>query len=348
MHFCSEARRPPTGFSSSAQLAVVRPAARDFVSGGVAQNEGGQWGTANGSRAGARLAEPIYLIVNADDYGYFPCVSRGILAAARQGAVTATGILANAPFLDEQLGWLRSAPSLDVGVHLNLTRGTPITDGMRHRLRRSRGQFVRKEQMAAALLTGQLTVADVRAEWQSQIEACLAHGLRPQFLNSHEHVHMLPPLFRLIHELARQYAIEHVRYPSAEIPQRCTAGAIVRNLTIGGLGWLNRRRRCHGAILCLGVGPSGRLSFDYLQRLVARLKPGRVYELMCHPGFYDAAEISDSRLRSYHDWEQELAVLTSDDTHGLFANRRVRCVGYRDFSINREASPSAPKSSSHD
>jgi predicted glycoside hydrolase/deacetylase ChbG (UPF0249 family) len=348
MNFCSEARRPPTGFSSSADLAVVRPAARDFVSSGFARDEGGQWGAADGSRAGALLAEPVYLIVNADDYGYFPCVSRGILAAARQGAVTATGILANAPSLDQQLGWLRSAPNLDVGVHLNLTHGTPITDSMRGRLRRWGGQFVRKERMAAALLSGEITVADVRAEWQGQIETCLAHRLRPRFLNSHEHVHMLPPLFRLIHELARQYAIEHVRYPSGEIPHRCTAGAVVRNLTIGALGWINQRHRCHDPMPCLGVGASGRLSFDYLQRLMARLKPGRIYELMCHPGFYDAAEIGDSRLRSYHDWEQELAVLTSDDTHGLFADRSVRCVGYRDFSILRAASPPSAKSSSHD
>jgi chitin disaccharide deacetylase len=332
MHSCSDSRAAPTRFRAAAEPAVLGPGACALVGAGGALNEGEQWGTANASRADARLAEPAYLIVNADDYGYFPCISRGILAAAHQGAITATGILANAPLLEQQLGWLRSAPNLDVGVHLNLTRGTPITDGMRHRLRRWGGQFVSKERMTAAFLTRELTVADVRTEWQGQIETCLAHELSPRFLNSHEHVHMWPLLFPLIHELARQYSIEHVRHPSGEIPQPCTAAAVVRTLTIGALGWLNRGRRRPGAIPCLGVGVSGRLSFNYLERLVARLKPGRIYELMCHPGYYDAAEIKDARLRSYHDWEQELAVLTSADTHGLFAQRGVRCVGYRDFS----------------
>jgi predicted glycoside hydrolase/deacetylase ChbG (UPF0249 family) len=69
---------------------------------------------------------------------------------------------------------------------------------------------------------------------------------------------------------------------------------------------------------------------------------------MCHPGHYDAAEIEDPRLLSYHDWEQELAVLTSDDTRALFANGGVRCVGYRDLSIHREASPSGVQSWIHD
>jgi predicted glycoside hydrolase/deacetylase ChbG (UPF0249 family) len=36
-----------------------------------------------------------YLIVNADDYGIFRCVSKGILEAASHGIVTATGVFAN-------------------------------------------------------------------------------------------------------------------------------------------------------------------------------------------------------------------------------------------------------------
>jgi predicted glycoside hydrolase/deacetylase ChbG (UPF0249 family) len=277
------------------------------------------------------LAEPAYLIVNADDYGYFACVSRGILAAAREGVVRATGVLANARFLEQQLGWLASCPSLDTGVHLNLTSGTPISPRMRRRLDAWSGQFIKKGRMCSALLRGLVTVADVKVEWQSQIEQCLAHGLRPRFLNSHEHVHMLPPLFSLIHELAAQYGIAHVRYPLAEMPQRWTASAVARNLIIHSLGWLNRRRRGATAIPCLGVGDSGRLSFDYLRRLVSVVERGRIYELMCHPGYYAPEEIQDRRLLSYHDWEAELRVLTSEATFALFARHEIRLIGYREL-----------------
>lgn len=278
------------------------------------------------------MVQPAYLIVNADDYGYFPCVSRGILAAARDGVVTATGVLANAPFLDQQLSWLGSCPNLDTGVHLNLTSGTPISSVMRHRLRRWSGQFIKKERMLSALLRGLVTVADVRVEWQGQIELCLAHGLRPRFLNSHEHIHMLPPLFSLIRELATQYGIEHIRFPLGEVPQRWTPGSVARNLIIYSLGWLSRRRRSDATIPCLGVGESGRLSFDYLRRLVSVLERGRTYEMMCHPGYYEPDEIKDRRLRSYHDWEAELRVLTSGATFALFARHGVRLVGYRELS----------------
>ena len=40
-------------------------------------------------------SQPSFLIVNADDYGYFPGISRGIIDAHKDGVVTATGVLAN-------------------------------------------------------------------------------------------------------------------------------------------------------------------------------------------------------------------------------------------------------------
>ena len=129
-----------------------------------------------------RMQQPIYLIVNADDYGYFPCVSRGILAAALGGVVTATGVLANSPFLEQHLSWLKSESRLDVGVHLCLTSGTPVSDRMKRRVRWFGGRFPRKELMSGALLTRAVTVADVRDEWRHQIETCLAARSGPGLL----------------------------------------------------------------------------------------------------------------------------------------------------------------------
>lgn len=64
-----------------------------------------------------------YLIVNADDYGYFSCVTEGILDGAREGVITASGIMANSPALDKHLGFFAEIETLDAGVHLNLSRG---------------------------------------------------------------------------------------------------------------------------------------------------------------------------------------------------------------------------------
>ena len=42
------------------------------------------------------------LIVNADDYGRAPCVSKGILQAHREGIVTSTTVMSNQPRIEAQ------------------------------------------------------------------------------------------------------------------------------------------------------------------------------------------------------------------------------------------------------
>ena len=44
---------------------------------------------------------------------------------------------------------------------------------------------------------------------------------------------------------------------------------------------------------------------------------------MCHPGEFDAQEVTDTRLLRYHDWEGELRTLTSPAARELL--RRMEC-----------------------
>jgi predicted glycoside hydrolase/deacetylase ChbG (UPF0249 family) len=81
----------------------------------------------SGQLTDGHTPEPAYLIINADDYAYFDCVSRGILDCVPQGTVTATGVFANSTWLDEHASWLAASPDVDVEVHSNLTDHLPLT-----------------------------------------------------------------------------------------------------------------------------------------------------------------------------------------------------------------------------
>jgi predicted glycoside hydrolase/deacetylase ChbG (UPF0249 family) len=276
--------------------------------------------------------QPAYLIVNADDYGYYDCVSRGILEAARHGIVTATGIFATSVNLKEHTGWLADVDSLDTGVHLNITDQAPLTAAMKKKLSRWAGRFPDKYTVARAVLSGAISARDVKLEWQAQIERCLEQGLDIDFLNSHEHIHMLPSLFPVIQELAAEYDILHVRFPTSELLQDLAIGAVIRDVAMKVAGLYNRRRREPTARF-LGMGSSGKLNMKYLQQRLPKLKPGSVYELMCHPGFTDNSEISDPRLLQYHDWNGERETLTNPGARDMLNDCGIRLIGYRHLEI---------------
>jgi predicted glycoside hydrolase/deacetylase ChbG (UPF0249 family) len=283
--------------------------------------------------SGASARKPAYLIVNADDYGYFDCVSRGILESARQGIVTATGIFATSINFKEHAGWLADVDSLDTGVHLNLTDQVPLTAAMVKKLSRWAGRFPDKYSVAKGVLSGAISARDVKLEWQAQIERCLEQGLNIEFLNSHEHIHMLPPLFTVVQELATEYGIPHVRFPASELFQELAIGAVIRDVAMKVAGLYNRHRRREPAARFLGMGSSGKLSMKYLQQCLPKLKPGSVYELMCHPGFADNSEISDPRLLQYHDWNGELETLTNPEVKDILDSCGIRLIGYRHLEI---------------
>lgn len=260
--------------------------------------------------------EPIHLIINADDYGYYPSISQGIIDAASSGAVTATGILANSPDLKTQLGWLDSIGNLDLGVHLNLTFKQPLTAHMANKLTYWGGDFPGVYEITLMLLTGKITIQDIRQEWRAQIEACQPRKLL--FLNSHEHIHMLPVLFPLTLELAQEYQIPHVRLTQAEWIIPVTASSLIRNSLMYTMHAINQPRLKQAPPILLGLSRSGKLDYAYLNEVFSTLIPGKSYELMCHPGRFDASQISDPKLMTYHDWDGELMLLQSPDVHALY------------------------------
>ena len=68
------------------------------------------------------------LIVNADDFGYSESISAGIMRAHRDGIVTATTLMTNAPHTSGAAKLARATPTLDVGVHLVVTFDRPLAD----------------------------------------------------------------------------------------------------------------------------------------------------------------------------------------------------------------------------
>ena len=67
------------------------------------------------------------LIVNADDYNTDPERNRGIIEAARTGILTSASVLTNMSGLEGSLDALEQVLGAHMGVHLNLTRGRPLS-----------------------------------------------------------------------------------------------------------------------------------------------------------------------------------------------------------------------------
>jgi predicted glycoside hydrolase/deacetylase ChbG (UPF0249 family) len=277
-------------------------------------------------------AAPARLVVNADDCGYLPAVTRGIVAGIDAGAITATGLLANGPCFEQAAALLNRGRGVDCGVHLNLTWGAPLTAKMAAALARSGGRFPPPARLALAVLAGDIDLALVAEEWRVQIARARDAGLAIAFLNTHQHVHLLPPLHRVPVGLAAREQVRWVRWLRPDAAPIRTPAAFGRRLALATLGAAfggetqRQVSQLGTPIPCVGFASSGRLGVGDLVRLAGRLAPGSRTELMCHPGYDDPT--APPPLRRYHRWESELAALCSVEFRAACARHNVDLVGF--------------------
>lgn len=251
------------------------------------------------------------LIINADDLGLTPGVTRGIMDAHLKGVVTSTSALMNSPYIANSLALARQvAPNLGIGVHLVLTRGKPLrppddvptlVDG--------HGNFYKLHQLTRHV--EDLNLDEIRAEWQAQIEAFIAAGRQPDHLDSHHHSsYSNQSLFTIMLELAREYNLP-IRHPS--IPESAYSGNETMNAVLG-------QYSIRSPQACITSFYGQAVSMANLAAILSTIPEG-VSELMCHPGYADSELIEGSSYNTAR--EQELQVLTSPETKAAVEINRI-------------------------
>jgi predicted glycoside hydrolase/deacetylase ChbG (UPF0249 family) len=225
------------------------------------------------------------LIVTADDVGLHAGMTEGAINAHREGIVTACSIVANGAAFDDAVARLHDMPSLEVGVHLTLVEERPLTS---IRAPKKYTSFV------PLYLARVISIAAIERELRAQIERVLASGLRVTHLNGHQHLHLLPRIFRVVRELAREYAIPYVRIVDDH-------GGAARPLSMRALSSLGRRAKKIGLTndRTVGVACAG-----HLEDVVPLLDHVRgVTELVTHPG------VGVNGYAWGYDWDRETRAL---------------------------------------
>jgi hypothetical protein len=253
-----------------------------------------------------------FIIINADDYGRTPGVSRGIREAHLGGIVSSTTVLINQPnAMDDLLQARDETPDLSIGLHLNLTLGNPILPGEQiSSLVTSSGQFLPRDGLFQSLHA--IDPEHVYAEWQAQIEMMTDCFQKPDHLDSHHHVALLnSEIWGKCLWLAKEYACP-VRPPFPDDLGEAALGSFIPPES------MEFAKEVAPAMLReYGVNsPDAFLAGFFaagatqskLDQILGQARPG-VTELMCHPGCADPALIGSSGYA--FEREKELQLLTS-------------------------------------
>lgn len=224
------------------------------------------------------------LCITADDYGLTAEGNAAIEALAARGAVSAVSVMVHAGAELGGLDRLR-ATGVPLGLHLVLTRERPLSDALAGTsLLDGDGRLPGSWRRLFAKLTMRPRLRSrLGREAQAQRDRFLALGLPLAFVNSHEHVHLFPPLWTEVAALLARTPGVAVRTALGQRPRRARAGLLA---LASRLSWAVRPLEERLRLSPLGVDDSGRLALATLPRLFAAaraVRPPALAELVVHP-----------------------------------------------------------------
>ncbi len=263
---------------------------------------------------------PPRLIVNADDFGMHSSINAAIVEGHQQGIVTSCSLVADGAndAFHEAAALAHANPTLDVGLHFVLV-GLP-------------GLPAAFPEFLTEYWTFRFPPSRIEQLLRHQLETLAASGIVPTHIDSHQHLHALPGVMRVVCRVAVEHGIPAIRLPLEQSTDNAPLARIAASKVLGLASFVaSAQIRKYGLWQpdhFLGMAASGYLTEDALLRLIDRVPATGVTEILCHPGIDNRA--LEERYGWGYDWLTELKAVTSEAVKRRVEERGIMLTTFAD------------------
>ncbi|TCL37276.1 hopanoid biosynthesis associated protein HpnK [Anaerospora hongkongensis] len=277
------------------------------------------------------------LIVNADDFGLHELINDGIVEAHVAGCVTSTSIMAGGDSFEHAVRLAGKHPKLGVGVHLTLVGARPIARGDIHTLVTRKGDFFPNYgQFVKRYVSGQIAKEHIEWELHCQMQKVAGTGIKITHIDSHQHLHVLPGLAKVISRVAKEFNVNKIRIPAEPISflgmgfpdisrffakTALTGCSLLAKSIYTKMGFLFPQH-------FFGMLAGGTMRQSSLLHILKELPEG-ISEIMVHPG-KDTQALEQSFPWGYH-WQEELEALKCKEVLESIKKHEIQLVNYREI-----------------
>jgi len=290
------------------------------------------------------------LIVNADDLGIHPRIDAGIFEAFEQGVLTSATLLVTTPFTENAAREARRL-KLPLGLHFSLTLGQAVAS------RAVVPDLVDQDNnlslsAAKLMMLGKPNgryrdiYRQICCEIDAQFAAACALGLSLSHVDSHQHIHTNPHIFRMLEGAAERYGLKSLRLSRERLYAFEARTHLFANLkrlnpikvVLAGLVGHKITPRLITPDYFFGLMYSGQVTPLAMARFLAHVgRHGGVYEIGLHPGHAAPPGENVYPQPGYNDFissphrEAELRLLTNAQTRALIDAHGIRLMSYHDL-----------------
>ena len=155
------------------------------------------------------------IIVNADDFGKSPEVNQGIAMCFERKLINRTTLMVNMPHAAEAVELAtRHGFVNQVGLHLNLTEGKPLTDDILHLGYTDAHDCMTKDlihRLRHTMFLGSRGTQALKQEIEAQMQLFSDFGLKNCHVDSHHHIHNELHILGHTISAAKKYGFKSMR-----------------------------------------------------------------------------------------------------------------------------------------
>lgn len=278
------------------------------------------------------------LLVNADDFGRHELINRAVEIAFQTGCLRSATLMAGGIAFGDAIRIAKENPGLGVGIHFTLANGNPVLppenipslvtpEGIFHD---NYVIFMKK------YFSGQIALSEIRAELAAQLQKILRAGLKPTHFDSHQHLHHIPGVIEIALELAAAENIFAMRTANTKIfdGELNSFGQFVGRFGLSSLAKF-AAYKAHNKNFATpehftGIVAGESVSENFLLKLLDNLQDGTT-EVMLHPGTDN--KILQDFCQWEHNFEEELAAVTSPKILSLLAEKNISAVNFSELRL---------------
>lgn len=243
----------------------------------------------------------------ADDLGLYESVNDGTIFLLKNGKIDGASLMANGVAFNDaiqKIGDLKNK----VGIHFVLVEEKSLS-GIE--LPKNHKTFFIK------YILGLIKLPDIEKELRAQLDKVIGAGFAPQFINSHQHLHLLPGIMSIVIKIAKEKGIKYIRLVNEPIHGR---GKLFRKLQLIFLRFLSNlaKQKLNTANLefngfFVGFINAGNFSLEDIKMAekLTNQNPKFIIEAGCHPGNENTELKEKYKWGQLYNWKKELDLLES-------------------------------------
>lgn len=259
------------------------------------------------------------MIINADDFGISENVNNAVCEAFKRGVINRTTIMVNMPCCEQAAELAKENGFFDsVGLHINLTEGTPLTQKCRNSsLCDETGAFTGTFHISkrARLWLGKEDVEAIYCETEAQIKKYIEMGFTLMHADSHNYTHTYLSVSRPINRLLKKYRFKSVRIsrnmPKGDFSPAFCIYKVIYNFFI-------RRVKCGGKRIKTTKYFG---SFQDFEKFSRQKPEEKDVEIMTHP-IFENGELIDNTNPAPHPFITKDELLKRGILLKNFSDRR--------------------------